>query len=100
MFWARHRIKVELYKYHRRTPPAALPVLLSVADQVAAFVEVYLRPNPERIRSYNEAVSTLPVREAKKYRKDYLEKEREHRVWCRQRLRGLLEQRPPPPYPF
>eukprot|EP00760_Papus_ankaliazontas_P022613 PhM_4_TR1888/c0_g1_i1/m.94055 len=133
MFWARHRIKVEMYKYGGLSPlpPASsssapvtstssssttrssvmaakaaeaertkVETLHHTGFQVAEFIKTYMNTSPDRIERFNEAVRTLPLRDAKAYRDEYFEREREHRVWCKQRIRALLAQRPAAPYPF
>ena len=100
LFWARHKIKLELYKYHKDTPRQDIQSLHRIGLQMATFIREYISPDLEGIKAYNRAVRTLSLREAKLFRQDYLKKEEEHKIWCQQRISGILRQRPLPPYPF
>ena len=100
LFWARHNVKVEMYKYHQDTPENHVPILLACGAQCAIFIQSYMAPSEERIVAHNRAVKILPLKDAKQYHTEYLKREEDHYVWCRQRLRGMLAQRPPPPFPY
>lgn len=101
MFWARHRIKVEIYKYS--SFPSDCPEydrLVFISNEVSQFLEQHLAVDVDRINAHNRTLVTLSVADAKRFRREYLSKESEHRSWCMQRIKLLLQKRPPPPYPY
>ncbi|KNH04698.1 acetylpolyamine aminohydrolase [Perkinsela sp. CCAP 1560/4] len=100
LFWARHNVKVEMYKYHPETSSKDVETLLNCGAQCAIFISEYMAPSAERIVAHNRAVSFLALHEAKTYHEEYMKREEDHYVWCRQRLRGILSHRPNPPYPY
>ncbi|EPY29492.1 hypothetical protein STCU_03980 [Strigomonas culicis] len=100
LFWARHRVLVEMYKYARVTDEEQIRLLVGIGNEIAAFAEHYMKMDVARIVRYNDAMVKLPVEKAKKFRSEYLLSEKQHESWCKQRIRGILERRPPPPYPF
>lgn len=127
LFWARHRVLVEFYKYaevgNTVPPPTSSSTeegsvddgnndargqeqqqhvvrLLQLVDEVADVVETYMQTDVERIIRHNEAMMKLPVDEAKVFRQQYFTAEKQLDSWCRQRIKAILKKRPPPPYPF
>lgn len=101
LFWARHRAKVEIYKYcslDRDSVDAR--AALGVADEVATFVGTSMRYSVQRIVDHNALVARLPIPEAKKCRQEFLDREREHDSWCKQRIKTMLRRRPRPPFPY
>ncbi|ORC93743.1 uncharacterized protein TM35_000016200 [Trypanosoma theileri] len=100
LFWSRHRVLVEFYKYSGETNGEAVRQLLGVSHEVAAFISHHMRTDVERIIKHNEAMLALPVDKAKKFRNDYLLAEKQHDSWCKQKIKNILSRRPPPPYPF
>jgi hypothetical protein len=99
LFWARHRARVEFYKYGNASDREAA-VCHAVADDAARFVKEHMECTVERIVAHNDAMAKLPVDEAKRLRAQYLEREEQHDVWCRHKLRAILKRRPVPPYPY
>lgn len=103
LFWARHKVKVEIYKYASIPKEAENPetaLLLGVSKEVAQFIETHMKFTVERIIDHNDTMLKLPVAEAKKFRQEYYDKEREHDSWCRGKIRTILDRRPPPPFPY
>ncbi|RNF20763.1 uncharacterized protein Tco025E_03834 [Trypanosoma conorhini] len=100
LFWSRHRVLVEFYKYSSETDEEAVRQLVGVGLEVAAFMQHHMRTDVERIIKHNETMLKLPVDRAKKFRADYLLAEKQHDSWCKQKIKAILKRRPPPPYPF
>ncbi|CCW60733.1 unnamed protein product [Phytomonas sp. EM1] len=100
LFWARHRVLVEFYKYSKVEDPAVVELLVGLGGEVAAFVEQYMKTDVERIIKHNQKMVSLPVDQAKQYRADYYLHERQHESWCKQKIKAIMNRRPPPPYPF
>ncbi|KAH9577636.1 hypothetical protein LSM04_009761 [Trypanosoma melophagium] len=100
LFWSRHRVLVEFYKYSEETNEESIRQLLGVTHEVAAFISHHMRTDVERIIKHNEAMLALPVDKAKRFRSDYLLAEKQHNSWCKQKIKNILNRRPPPPYPF
>lgn len=100
LFWSRHRVKVEFYKFANVADAAERDLLCGVASEVAQFVHEHMRVSAERIQRHNDTMLKLPVDEAKRFRKEYLEKEAEHESWCKQKIKAILQRRPPPPFPY
>lgn len=101
MFWSRHRAKVEFYKYSAIPQDSADATLAnSVAAECAQFIQANMVVNVEKIRKYNEAMTKMPIEDAKRFREDYFTREREHDAWCRLKMQGILAKRPRPPYPY
>jgi hypothetical protein len=101
LFWARHRVKVEFYKYSGVAAGGPQPAhLVAVGDDVGRFVAEHMAFSMQRVEAHNATLARLPVVEAKRFRAQYLEKEKEHDSWCKQKIRTMLLQRAPPPYPF
>lgn len=128
LFWARHRVLVEYYKYAAIAPQrkeeeeatvreegdtstrpstpssntlnSRVKFLLEISDEVASFIAAYMTLDVGRINGYNNRIATLPIPEAKRVRQEYYHTERQHESWCKQRIKEILQRRPPPPYPF
>lgn len=100
LFWARHRVRVEFYKYRGLSEEPLVEQLTNVGNEIADFVSHHMKTNVERIVQHNERMLQLPVAQAKRFHREYFEKEREHESWCRQRIKRLMNRRPPPPYPY
>lgn len=148
LFWARHRVKVEIYKYQSlerhddsngqrlhddddvdvanasdssvsadervpevgevigtptsapNAPSSAVVLLCQVGNEVAQFVSTHMRVSVQSIVDHNDMLAKLPVNEAKEFRSRYLEREREHVSWCKQKIRRILAKRTLPPYPY
>jgi len=104
LFWARHRAKVDIYKYAELPKDPAqsseTQMLLNLTHEVASFVATHMPVRAERIKAHNDRMLKMPVPEAKRFRQEYLEKEAEHDSWCRQRIFTILQRRPPPPFPY
>ncbi|KAF8276850.1 hypothetical protein C3747_29g150 [Trypanosoma cruzi] len=100
LFWSRHRVLVEFYKYSGETNEEAIRQLVGVGLEVAAFIQHHMRTDVERIIKHNETILMLPPGKAKKFRADYLLAEKQHDSWCKQKIKAILTRRPPPPYPF
>ncbi|KEG15319.1 hypothetical protein DQ04_00111190 [Trypanosoma grayi] len=100
LFWSRHRVLVEFYKYSGETSEETVRLLVGIGLEVAAFIAQHMRTDVERIIKHNEAMLALPVDKAKKFRSDYLLAEKQHDSWCKQKIKNILKRRPPPPYPF
>lgn len=101
LFWARHRVRVEFYKY------AAVPAesvdakqLVGVGREVAKFVDANMKVSVQRIVEHNDTLMKLPVPEAKRFRQRYLEREAEHEAWCKQKVKAMMRRRPAAPYPY
>jgi hypothetical protein len=101
LFWARHRLKVEMYKYGALEPssPEAKHAL-GIGFEVADFIAKSMRFPVQRVVEHNELVARLPMREAKACRERFLAAEHDHEVWAKQRIKGLLRRRPVAPYPY
>jgi hypothetical protein len=101
LFWARHRVKVEMHKYASLEPasPDARGAI-GIGHEVARFVDGMMRFSVQRVLEHNELVAKLPIKDAKLCRERYLVSEHEHEVWCKQRIRAMLRRRPMPPYPY
>lgn len=132
LFWARHRVLVEFYKYsstaidggsssditeefeevgasnvisdvkptNETQLNSQVQLLLNISDEIADFINEYMKLDVQRIVRHNEKMISLPTREAKEYREEYFLAEKQHESWCKQRIKNLLNRRPPPPYPF
>nr|CCC90003.1 conserved hypothetical protein [Trypanosoma congolense IL3000] len=100
LFWARHRVLLEFYKYSGETSEQVVQQLVSIGLEIAAFIDHHMRTDVERIVKHNEMMLALPVVQAKKFRSDYLLAERQHDSWCKQKIKNIMKRRPPPPYPF
>eukprot|EP00796_Vickermania_ingenoplastis_P007993 gene7993-5553_t len=108
LFWARHRVLLEFYKYAAVEldtaadggPGEKVLLLLGISDEVAEFIRTYMKTDVGRIVRHNEKLLSLPVVEAKRLRDEYFLAEKQHESWCKQRIREMLQRRPPPPYPF
>ncbi len=100
MFWARHRIKVETYKYASVTNDEEIRLLNGIGLEVSRFMNIHMRCDPDRVMEHNRTMMKLSVEDAKKFRQRYLEKEAEHVTWCHQRIRAILDRRPTAPYPY
>jgi hypothetical protein len=100
LFWARHRARVEYYKYAEVTSAQDAAAAVGIANEVAAFVAHHMRFSVQRVADHNEAIAKLPVEEAKRFRQKYLEREEQHDVWCRTRIREILRRRPAPAFPY
>lgn len=100
LFWARHRVLVEFYKYAKTEDPKEVDLLVGITNEVGVFVGQYMKTDVERIVKHNEKLLSLPVRQAKEFRQAFFLAEKQHETWCKQRIKAMLERRPPPPYPF
>eukprot|EP00758_Cryptobia_borreli_P004583 Tbor_TRINITY_DN4469_c0_g1::TRINITY_DN4469_c0_g1_i2::g.8076::m.8076 len=100
LFWARHRVRVDYYKYSKTTDDRDKKVLLDVSNEIAVFIEQYMKVSIRRIQEHNDTMMSLSVPDAKKYREAYLLRETQHESWCKQKIRSILDRRPPPPYPY
>lgn len=100
LFWARHRVLVEFYKYSKVTEENTISHLIGIGKEVAVFANHYMKMNVERIVRHNEAMMKLPADKAKRFREDYFLHEKQHESWCKQKIKNILDRRPPPPYPF
>ncbi|CCW66459.1 unnamed protein product [Phytomonas sp. Hart1] len=100
LFWARHRVLVEFYKYSKVEDHATIELLVGLGNEIATFVSQYMKMDVERIVKHNQKMLSLPVDKAKRYRADYYLHERQHESWCKQKIKAIMNRRPPPPYPF
>ncbi|EPY38236.1 hypothetical protein AGDE_03401 [Angomonas deanei] len=100
LFWARHRVLVEMNKYAKCNDENEVKLLVGVADEVAVFISHYMKTDVARIMKYNDMIVNLPVEKAKKFRSEYLLAEKQHESWCKQKIKAILNRRPTPPYPF
>ncbi|AIN97804.1 hypothetical protein LPMP_203090 [Leishmania panamensis] len=100
LFWARHRVLVEFYKYSRVEEEKDVLLLVSIGNEIANFVGEYMKVDIGAIMEHNAKMQSLPVAKAKRYREEYLLHEKQHDSWCKQRIRLIMDRRPPPPYPF
>ena len=99
LFWSRHRIKIEIYKYAAAEGDDR-ELTIAVGEEVARFVQQHMKIDADRIHEHNETMLRLPVPEAKRFREEYLEREAEHVSWCKQRIKRILAKRPLAPYPY
>lgn len=83
-------------------PPLSSKVqlLVDIAEEIAKFMETYMKLDISRIVKHNEKMLTLSPREARRFRDDYFLAEKQHDSWCKQHIKRMLERRPPAPYPF
>lgn len=100
LFWARHKARVEFYKYGSLSNDADLEHAVNVCNEISQFISKYMRVSVERIQKHNESILALSVPDAKKFREAYLLREAQHESWCKQKIRDMLQRRPPPPYPY
>jgi hypothetical protein len=100
LFWARHRVRLEFYKYSSVSNEEDVKLLVGVAREVARFIDEHLQTSVQRIVQHNEKILSLSAADAKRYRQEYLLAEQQHDSWCRQKIKTILNRRPPPPYPF
>lgn len=100
LFWARHKARLEFYKYASVEDEQALGQLVGCGNEVAAFVSEHMRLVVERIVKHNETMLSLSVDDAKRFRAEYLLREKQHESWCKQKIKSILLRRPPAPYPF
>lgn len=100
LFWARHRLKVEVYKYRSVTDEQEVKALVAIGGEIARFIDLHMKFSVQRVVDHNEAIQKLPVDEAKKFRLRYLEREEQHEIWCKTKIKMMMRRRPPPPYPF
>lgn len=100
LFWARHRARIEFYKYSRVEDEEAIKQLVGVGNEIAAFVSEHMRTTVDRIVRHNEKMMSLPVAEAKRFRQEFMLKEKQHDSWCKQKIKAMMQRRPPAPYPF
>ncbi|CBZ30446.1 conserved hypothetical protein [Leishmania mexicana MHOM/GT/2001/U1103] len=100
LFWARHRVLVEFYKYSRVEEERDVLLLVGIGNEIATFVAEYMKVDVGAIMEHNEKIQSLPVAKAKRYREEYLLHEKQHESWCKQKIRLMMDRRPPPPYPF
>jgi hypothetical protein len=100
LFWARHRLKVEMYKYRSLTDEAEIEQCVNIGNEVAKFINLHMKFSVQRIVDHNNAIQKLPVDEAKRFRQRYVEREEQHESWCKSRIKMIMRRRPPPPYPF
>ena len=100
LFWARHRTRVEFYKYSTTQDEASVQQLVGVGNETAAFIKDHMKTSVDRIVQHNDTMMKLSVREAKRFREEFFNQESRHESWCKQKLRTILHRRPPPPYPF
>lgn len=125
LFWARHRIRTEFYKYATIQPSISelgkmmnnnndsgsaavadnddddkIKSLVAIGNEIGAFVKQHMEFSVQRVVQHNETMEKLPVEEAKRFRQRYLQREEEHESWCKTRIKMIMRRRPPPPYPF
>ncbi|KAG5468384.1 hypothetical protein LSCM1_02364 [Leishmania martiniquensis] len=100
LFWARHRVLVEFYKYSRVEEEKDVLLLIGIGNEIARFMAEYMKVDVGAIMEHNEKMQSLPVAKAKRYREEYLLHEKQHESWCKQKIRLIMDRRPPPPYPF
>ncbi|KAL7696133.1 hypothetical protein N2W54_003461 [Lotmaria passim] len=100
LFWARHRVLVEFYKYSRVEEEKDVALLVGIGNEIATFVAEYMKVDVGAIMQHNEKMLSLPVAKAKRYREEYLLHEKQHDSWCKQKIKQMMDRRPPPPYPF
>lgn len=100
LFWARHRVLVEFYKYSKVDDEASTVQLIGVSNEIADFIQHYMKVDVGAILQHNEKIAALPVAKAKQFREEYLLHEKQHESWCKQKIRLMMDRRPPPPYPF
>jgi hypothetical protein len=91
---------VEFYKHSAITHEEDIKQLVNITNEVSHFVGKYMRLSIERIQRHNESILALSVPDAKKFREAYLLREAQHESWCKQKIRDMLQRRPPPPYPY
>jgi polyhydroxyalkanoate synthesis regulator phasin len=78
----------------------ALKQLVGVGNEVAVFVAENMKTTVDRIVKHNETMMSLPVSEAKRFRQEFLLREKQHDSWCKQKIKSMMSRRPPPPFPF
>ncbi len=100
LFWARHRVRIEFYKFSTADVTAEVQQLVGVGNEIAAFIGEHMKTSVDRIVSHNETMLKLSVREAKRFREEFMRKEHQHESWCKQKIKTILQRRPNPPYPF
>lgn len=100
LFWARHKARIEFYKFASVEDEQSITQLVGCGNEVAAFIFEHMRVAVERIVKHNEVMLSLPVDEAKRFRAEYMLKEKQHESWCKQKIKTILLRRPPAPYPF
>jgi hypothetical protein len=100
LFWARHRARLEYYKFATVTDEVAIEQLVGCGNETAVFMAEHMRMSVDRIVKHNEMIQTLPVDEARRFRTEYLLREKQHDSWCKQKIKAILERRPAPPHPF
>lgn len=100
LFWARHRVRIEYYKYAETADTEAVAALAAIGEEVAGFVRQHMQFSVQRIVDHNETLARLPVEDAKRFRARFLEREEEHDSWCKTRVKTILRRRPAPPYPY
>lgn len=100
LFWARHRVLVEFYKYSKVEDQNEVDLLVGITNEISTFIAQYMKTDVERIIKHNEKMMSLPVEQAKKFRQEYFLAEKQHETWCKQHIKRMMERRPPPPYPF
>lgn len=100
LFWARHKVRIEFYKYSSVADEIEVAQLVGCGNEVAAFVSEHMRASVDRIVHHNQAMMSLPVSEAKRLRQEYLLREKQHDSWCKQKIKTIMARRPLPPYPF
>ena len=100
LFWARHRVRVEFYKYSEMADGEAIKNVVAITDEAAAFIKQHMQFSVQRIVDHNATLARLPVEEAKRFQQRFKQREEEHESWCKGRLKLILRRRPQPPYPF
>jgi hypothetical protein len=100
LFWARHRARLEFYKYTTVEDETSHQQLVGCGREVASFMADHMKMSVDRIIEHNTVMQKLPVEEAKRFRSEYLLRERQHESWCKQKIKAILARRPPPPHPF
>lgn len=100
LFWARHRARLEFYKYATVGDDVSIQQLVGCGNEIGVFMTEHMKMSVERIVQHNETMQALPVEEAKRFRSEYLLREKQHDSWCKQKIKKILDRRPPPPHPF
>ena len=100
LFWARHRARLEFYKYASIEDEVQVKQLVGVTYEIAEFIEEHMKTNVDRIVQHNEKMMSLRVSDAKRFREEYLLREKQHDSWCKQKIKLMMKRRPDPPYPY
>jgi hypothetical protein len=100
LFWARHRARIEFYKYASIEDEVQIKQLVGITNEISQFIAEHMKTNVDRIIQHNEKMMSLRVSDAKRFREEYLLREKQHDSWCKQKIKHMMSRRPDPPYPY